>query len=454
MEHENEQGLSELRARLEGSREDLAAFCHSVHVADLAEWMQDLGEDECWTVFGVLDSEARAELLNIAEQDLASELVRRMGDQELVDVVQELQADEVADLLALTDEPTTERVLRNIDFERAQGLRELIHYAADTAGGMMTTEFVAVPEDTRIGDAIKEIKKQVATEEGPSGEEGLGIWVVDGHNRPVGFATDRDLLSHSIHETVGEVMETDIKTIEPDSDQEEVAKLFRKYGLDEVPVVDRGGALIGVVVEEYAREVLEEEAQEDLLKLVGTSPEMHTRLPVWKRVRHRLPMQPMTVVGGLTTAWLLSVGLGQSAGEEAQILTYIPLIIGLAGNVGIQSSTVLVRAYATGEVTREREGSVLVSEVMVGAIIGFLCGLTALIVASWIEGDPQFGLAVGSAIAVSVTWAAFLGSAVPIVCTRRQIDPAIVAGPFLITLSDVSGSAIFLAVAHLFLNVT
>ncbi len=447
---EKKPDFADLKSRLGSTPEELREFCQSVHTADLAEWLQDLDEDAVWTVFRALGAEDRAELLVYVPDALTEELAKGMGDQELVDVVQELQADDVADILALTDGPTTERILRSIDFERAQGLRELIHYPADTAGGMMTTEFVAVPEDTRIGDAIKEIKKQVATEEGPSGEEGLGIWVVDESYRPVGFVTDRDLLSHSIHDTVADVMETDIKTIEPQRDQEEVAQLFLKYGLDEVPVVDKSGALIGVVVEEYAREVIEEEAEEDIRKLVGTSPAEHTRLPILTRVRHRLPMQPLTVMGGLATAWILGKGLG-SAGSETQVLTYIPLVIGLAGNVGIQSSTVLVRAYATGEVTREREGAVLGSEVLVGSIIGFLCGLGALLVASWIEGSPQFGLAVGFAISVAVSWASFLGSAVPILCQHWKIDPAIVAGPFLITLSDVSGSAIFLGVSHLLL---
>lgn len=430
----------------------LAEHCAGLHAADLAQWLQDFEPEEAWTVFGALDGEKRAELLVYAEEELAGELARRMSDRQLVDVVHELQADEVADLLARTDPGTTERVLKQIDFERAQGLRELIHYPDDTAGGMMTTEFIAVPADTRIGDAIKEIKKQVQDEEGPSGEDGLGIWIVDERQRPLGFVSDRDLLSHSIHATVADVMEGDVKTLSPESDQEEVAQLFRKYGLDELPVVDRGGALIGVVTEDYAREVIEEEAEEDILKLVGTSPDEHTRLPILTRVRHRLPTQPLTVVGGLVTAWVLDKGLPQGTAHHIRVLTYIPLIIGLAGNVGIQSSAVLVRAFATGEVTPEREASVIASEVRVGLILGLLCGLAALVVASWIESDPRFGVAVGSAIAVAVTWASFLGSAVTVVCRRASIDPALVAGPFLITLSDISGASIFLGVAHLVLR--
>jgi magnesium transporter len=316
----------------------------------------------------------------------------------------------------------------------------------------MTTEFVTVPEDTRIGDAIKEIKKQVQTEEGPSGEEGLGIWVVDGEGRPEGFVSDRDLLSNSIHDLVADVMETDVKTVTPDQDQEEVASLFRKYGMSEVPVVDRGGALIGVVASEYAHELLEEEAEEDILRLVGTSPDEHTRQPVLTRVKHRLPMQPLTVLGGLASASILGFALPSSSGSSVRVLTYIPLIIGLAGNVGIQSSTVLVRALATGEVAADRERAVLFSEVMVGTVIGVLCGVAAFFGALLIEGEFRFALAVALAIFVAVTWASFLASMVTFLCTRMKIDPAVVAGPFLVTISDVSGSAIFISVAHVLLS--
>jgi len=444
--------ISELKARLAGPDEELAQFCADVHFADIAEWLQDLSEEEIWRVFSVLDAEARAELLDYSEEHVREHLVGRMSDQEFVNVLHEMQADDVADLLSLTNEATTERVLRKIDFDRAQGLRELIHYQPDTAGGLMTTEFATVAEDTRIGDAIKEIKKQVATEEGPSGEEGLGIWVVNSAGQPVGFVSDRDLLSHSIHDTVAEVMDPEIKTVNPDQDQEEVALVFRKYGLSEVPVVDSGGALIGIVAGEYAHELLEEEASEDILRLVGTSPDEHTRLPVLTRVKHRLPMQPLTVLGGLLSAWVLDFALPADSGTGVKILTYIPMIIGLAGNVGIQSSAVLVRALATGEVTSDRERAVFTSEVMVGTVIGILCGLAAFFGAWAIEGEMRFALAVGFAITVSVSWASVLGSGITLLCPRIKIDPAIAAGPFLITVSDVSGSAIFVTVAHLLLT--
>ena len=176
------------------------------------------------------------------------------------------------------------------------------------------------------------------------------------------------------------------------------------------------------------------------------------------RVRHRLPLMGLTVLGGLLSAKILQVALGDSggahgAGSTVAILRYLPIIIGLAGNVGIQSSTILVRAYATDELTPERESSVLGAEVLVGWILSILCGATTAIVSMFMEGSEDavalwFGISVGAAISVAMTWAAFLGCAVPSVCRRFGIDPAIAAGPFLITLSDISGAAILVGITR------
>jgi magnesium transporter len=447
--------LKDLEEILQGRGQALGEFLLEVHPADLAEWIQDLEPAQIARVMGAQNAEQRSELLSFADDSLSTELLEYLSVEQIVQVIEELPVDEAVDLLALTDEARSERVLRSVDFERAQGLRELASYGPDTVGGLMTTEFFTVLEDAHVGDAIKDIK----SEEGPASEEELGVFIVDGEGRPTGYVSDRDLLTTPIHTPIKDVMETDLITIAATEDQEEVGQLVRKYSFSAVPVVDEDGVLIGVVSGEDAEDVFQEEAEEDILRIVGTSPEeQQTRLPVLVRVRHRLPLQALTVIGGLVTAWILDLALPDGeAGGTVDILRYLPIIIGLAGNVGIQSSTILVRAFATGEVSPEREKSVLGSEVLVGTLIGLICGVTTMGVASLIESsEPNalaFGVAVGGAISVAVTWASFLGCVVPIVCRRMGIDPAIVAGPFLITLSDISGAAIFIGVATLTLGI-
>ncbi len=451
-DQEKLQGQKEsLLESLAGTGAALAALVAEVHNADLAEWMQDLPEGDAWRVFESLDIDSRAEVLEHAEDALSGQLVERLTPHQLKDVVETLPADEVVDLLALADAQTAEQVLAFVDDERARGLRELAAHAPDTAGGLMTTEVIAVPQGTRIGDAIKLIRT-----EGEEAEEGQGLFVLDGGRRPIGYVSDRMLLTHSIHSTVDEMMVEPI-SVGLEVDQEEAATQIEHYGLTELGVVDAAGALVGIISADDALEVLEEEASEDILKIVGASPVHQTRLPVLKRVMGRLPLQGVTVAGGLATAAIIDLAL-RDVGEfspDVDLLRFVPIVIGLAGNVGIQSSTILVRAFATGEVEPDREASVLATETLAGLLIGLICGSASWAVISVTEpatGATAFPLAVGAAIAAAVTFAALLGCLIPMGCRRVGIDPAVVAGPFLITISDISGTALYLVVAHLMLE--
>ena len=439
----------DLEEALAGGPEALRAFLEEAHPADLAEWIDELEEADAHTVLDCLAVEDQAELLRFAEDAVAEDLLKLLSIPRLVKIVEELPADEVVDLLALADDDKAEAVLRQVDLDRAKGLRELLAYDAETAGGVMNSEYVTVSSDAHVGDAIKEIR----SEAGPAGEEEVGVFVVDDKGRPVGFVSDRELLTTPIHTPIGEIMEADLVLAHADDDQEDAANQVSKYNLSALGVVDDDGVLIGVISAEDAHDVLQEEAEEDIYRLVGASHEDPTRLPVWTRVRHRLPLQVLTVAGGLVTATILKAAAGPEPGGVGMmhILRFVPIIIGLAGNVGIQSSTILVRAFATGEVSRDRESSVLATEVLTGFLIGLICGAVTLAVATWMESPADnalgIGVALGTAIVVAVTWAAFLGCLVPMCCQRWGIDPAIVAGPFLIVLSDVSGSAIFVTIA-------
>jgi len=425
-----------------------AGSLEAVHAADIAGWLQDVPEDDAWLVFAALPIERRAEVLDYADEGLRAEFVPRLSALELRAIAEELPVDQVVDILSEADERVTEDVLDAVPDDLEAEIRELSTYEPDSAGGVMTTEFIVVDRECHVGDAIKLVRKEGDDEE-------IGVFVVDEAGSPLGYISDRALLATPIHTPVSEVM-VEPFTIEAEQDQEDAATILAKYNLSALAVVDPTGGLVGVISAEDAAEVFEHEVDEDILKLVGTSPgeSQQTRLPVILRVRQRLPLMGVTVVGGLASAWILGLALGGSeAGSTSgvAILRYLPLIIGLAGNVGIQSSTILVRGFATGEVEPEREARVLFSEFAVGTTVGLLCGLTTTVVASVMQDGAAltvFGVAVGTAVFVSVTWAALLGCLVPITCRRSGIDPAIVAGPFLICLSDVSGSAIYIAVAR------
>jgi magnesium transporter len=437
--------IAALQIALEQRPSALRAVLDRIHAADLAEWAQEIERSELRRILDLLQVEERAALIAHGSEALKETLAAVLDPPELVAVIDELAPDDVVDLLAYLSDSETEAVLRQVDLERARGLRKLAAYEPDSAGGIMTTDFAAVEQGTRVGDVIKALRKETQD------DEGLGVYVLDGSGAPVGFVSDRDLLTSPIHSTVDEVMEREVVTANAEQDQEEVAQTFLKYDIQTLPVVDGRGAMVGLVTADDVLDVLTEEAEEDLLKLVGTAPEEQTRLPILRRVRQRLPLMAFTVVVGLATAVLLDSVLGAETSGASDLLRYIPIVIGLAGNVGVQSSTILVRGQATGEVSPERERWVLLAEVGTGTIVGALCGAVSGGVAWYLEAQLAFGLAVAVAIFVAVAWAAFLGALVPIACRRGGIDPAIVAGPFLIAMSDLSGTAIFIGVARLIL---
>ncbi len=436
---------------LEVSPEQAAGLLSEAHSADAAAWLVEVDGEDAWRVFSILEADKQADILEDAEDELTSDLVAHMSPPDLREVVEELPSDEAVDLLGEADDRVVEDVLSNMDAEAAEELRELIAYDPESAGGIMATEVITIERGKRLGDVVKEIKKL-----GYDAEEDLGIFVVDAENRPVGYLSDRDLLTHSIHETVNVVM-VDPFVVAADIDQEDAARVIDRYGLQSLAVVNGEGALVGVISAEDALEIRTEEADEDIARMVGTSTGHQTRLPVFTRVRQRMPLMGLTVLGGLISAKLLALFTGSSGGEgddglaTADILRYLPLIIGLAGNVGIQSSTILIRGYATGEIEQKRQWRAIGGEITVGLFIGLLCGLAVLFTTSGVESGQlvsPFGWAVGTATALAVGWASLLGCLVPVGCARLKLDPAIVAGPFLISFSDVTGSLIYIVIAR------
>ncbi|MDF1837816.1 MAG: magnesium transporter [Planctomycetota bacterium] len=447
--HEEDGGRQRFLDLLEVSPEQAAVALSNAHSADAAVWLVDVDEEDAWRVFSILDAESQAGILEDAEDELTATLVGQMSSPDLREVVEELPSDEAVDLLAEADDRVVEDVLSNMDAEAADELRELIAYDPESAGGIMATEVITVQRGQRLGDVVKEIKKL-----GDEAEEDLGIFVVDPGNRPVGYLSDRDLLTHSIHETVNVVM-VDPFVVAANVDQEDAARVIDRYGLQSLAVVNDEGAVVGVISAEDASEIRTEEADEDIARMVGTSTGHQTRLPVLTRVRQRMPLMGLTVLGGLLSAKLLALFTGGGDGPESMatsdILRYLPLIIGLAGNVGIQSSTILIRGYATGEIEKQRQWRAIGGEIAVGLTIGLLCWLAVLLTTSGVETGQiisSFGMAVGAATPLAVALASLLGCLVPVGCSRLNLDPAIVAGPFLISFSDVTGSLIYIVIAR------
>ncbi len=287
-----------------------AVLLADVHPADAMEWLQDTEEEDRHRVFGALSAEIQAAILEYADEAFTQDLVARLDARHLHEVLEELPSDEAADVLIEADDRIANDALDRMAPETAQELRELLRYEPDTAGGVMATEFVDAKAGQRIGDVVKEVRK-----EGEDAEADLGVFVLDDARRPVGFISDRALLTHSIHTPVDEVM-VEPFVIAVGDDQEVAAQTIAKYSLDSLAVVDADGVMLGVISDEDAADILEDEVSEDFARLTGTGSEGHqTRLPILVRVRQRMPLMGLTVLGGLLSAKVLAMALGSDTVE-------------------------------------------------------------------------------------------------------------------------------------------
>ena len=282
-EHNTDEDLRTLAELLAAKSQDLPEFLGEMHAADIASWMQYGSEQDIETVFRILGNEARAEVFEFATYEVESVLVPLLSTNEMIEVVEALGVDEAVDLLDHAPLRVAEQVIESAEDERAKDLRRLRGYAPDTAGGVMTTDFATIGPDGNIGDAIKALRQ----EDEHTIEEEAGLFIVDQADHPLGWLSDRDLITTPIHTPVRDVMAEIPVTISAGEDQEEAAILVARYNLHALAVVDDGGALIGVVTSDDAGEVFEEEAEEDIRRLVGTSTDEQTHLPILTRVRQR-----------------------------------------------------------------------------------------------------------------------------------------------------------------------
>jgi len=410
---------------------------------DIAGVLLELEPREKLALFRALSDEAAARVLDEADEDSTLELLDAIGEDALARVMEEMPPDEGADLLAVLDPERRHRVLRKLDPEHAQNMRELEQFDPATAGGLMTNDFLMVTPRRPVREVLQELRDAELWEELPY------VYVVDELRNLLGVVSVADLLQADPEAPVSSVMEKASIRVPPDMDREEVARIVDRYHLKGVPVTDDRGALLGVVTLDDVMDVLEEEVSEDMYHLAGTAPHNPFVESVWRRVWLRLPWLTVTMLGGFASVAIIKL-FEDAIDARASIAFFIPIIGALAGNVGVQSSTIMVRGFATGDIpqTGRIVASLLLNEVMIGLIIGIICGLCTGVYAAAVEpaDAARFGISVGLSIFGAIAAAAAVGSMVPLVCSRIGVDPALAAGPFIVTVIDLCAHLIYFVV--------
>ncbi len=430
--------------------EQRALVVDAYHPADLAAAMAHLESEAALAFFRALPEETQAEVLPELPDGLREDLLEELKAPELAPVLDEMESDDAADLIQELQEVDAEAArdaLAGMDNSELRAeVEQLLGYPEDSAGGLMAKEYVAVRPEMSITEAIAEVRRLAQEREI---EDIYTVFVVNDKGRLLGHVTVQDLLLAHESESIRGIMSDEDIAVDAHMDQEELVTHASRYDLPSVPVVDERGVLLGRVTHDDLDDVAREETDEDFGHLAGTREEVleHSTLTV---ARNRFPWLLMGLSGGICAALVMSL-FEKDLHTALQASFFVPVVMGMGGNVGIQSSTIVVRGLATGELEVNEVWPRLFREARVSLIVGLSCALVLFgVTLLWLH-DPRTSIVIGAALSVVMFQASIVGAGVPLLLRRVGIDPAIATGPFITTTNDILGLSVYLTLVALFL---
>ena len=425
------------------------------HAADLAVVFRRLTNSQRNTLFGLIQPlEKQADTLCEVDPDVVHELLDLINDEHLLELLQEMSGDDGADMLEHLPEERREKILRQLNQAGAEEVTDLYTYDSETAAGIMTPEVFALVDSTTVEEAIKTL--QAHSDEF---EISYYLYVTNRSGDLVGVVSLRELVLSSPLRPIEELMETDVVRVGMTTDQEEVARVVAQYNLLAVPVVDATNKLVGAVTVDDIIDVIRLEATEDMLKMAGVGDEFDGQASAIGAAKARLPWLLASFLGGITAAILIGA-FEASIAKVVPLAAFIPIVLGMGGNVGIQSATIVTRGIALGRVETGEVFSVLSRELVVAVICGMSYGMLLGLVAwgrytgtDMVDSSLLLGVTVGLAVAAAMVMAATIGAAIPILFARLNVDPALASGPFVTTTVDVLGIAVYFGIAVALLGI-
>jgi magnesium transporter len=430
--------------------QDLNAHFKDMHPADIADTMHHVDEAAAKTLFTALDHELRADVWVELNESLRDEILLSMQGADILPLVSEMESDDAADVvqdLRSIDEDAAQLVLEGLEKDLREDVESLLDYPDDSAGGVMGRELVAVPAGFTVDQAILEVRRLAERREI---EDIYAVFVVDKLGRLKGVASLQDILLARRGQSLGEIMDPDVISVHALTDQEELAQTARKYDLASVPVVDDEGLLLGRVTVDDVFDIALEEAEEDIHHLAGTDEEVleHSSIVI---VKERLPWLLVGLFGGLMAALLMSLFEGNLR-NLLEVSFFVPVVMGMGGAVGIQSSTIVVRGLATGDLQVGDVWHRSWHEAKVSLMVSAVCGLILMAVVWLWLGDSRQAFVIATALAAVIVQASVVGALIPLLLKRRGIDPAIATGPFITTSNDILGLGVYLTLVAVFLT--
>lgn len=416
-----------------------------IHPADFLEYI-DQYEGDKRELLKELPDDYVTLLLDEADDDDKYTLLSYLPEMRQESIVNEMSSDELVDLLGTIDDEIEKiHLLTHLSEEDAEEVKNLLDYKEDTAGGIMATEFIAIDEDQTVEETIEYLR-----EVSPNSETPYYIYVVDFNKHLKGVVALRDIIISTPQTSIKEIMNPNAISVPVDTDQEEVSLLFEKYGFMAIPVVDNQSMLLGIVTFDDILEIVKEEYTEDLFRLAGMDEDEELEGSIKSAVRSRLPWLIVNLFTALLAAATVSF-FEDTIAKIVALAAFMPIVAGMGGNAGTQTLTMIIRGIALGELTFENQKSVLLKESTIGIINGIILGTLIGTIGYLWEKNIHFGLVIGLAIFLNLTFATLSGAFIPLLLKKLKIDPALASSIFVTTVTDVLGFFFFLGLATLML---
>jgi len=431
---------------VQGESEKLKEFAEDAYAQDIAELLLELEDDERDYFFGLLEYEKASDVLEELDAEMFSDLVSSLSETKKALILDAMSQDDIVDLLGDLPEERRREIIAYLDIDDARDVRELLVYDEDTAGGIMTKDFVVLNKELKINQAIDTLR-----ETAPDAETIYYVFVVDQLQRLAGVISLRELIVAKPDQRVSEIMNENLISVNVEDDQEEVAKVVKKYNLLAVPVIDDEEKMQGIITVDDVLDVIEEEATEDILKFAGSSEledieEERFFRKIYYSVRSRLPWLIITIFGGLLSSNVVK-NFQMVIDKDATLALFMTMLAGMGGNVGTQSSTLTVRSIAMGYIEGPEVFKTVIQEMITGLLVGIVCASLSGVAATIIGGSPMIGVIVGLAMWANMLTAATIGTIVPITFKKMGVDPAIASAPFITTIVDITGLTIYFTLA-------
>ena len=430
------------------AKTNLVKLTRKTHPADLATVFRHFSEEEQLEIFSFMnENEHTAEFLSELDDSLVKELLSKEPLNRVAEIIQNAPTNDQSGILNALEEETANSIIELLKKEEQEEIAEIMGYPEDSAGSLMNTEVFTLHESITAGDAIKTLQDQ------EDAEMVFYLYITDDDDRLVGVISLRVLTTTPSNTTLKDIMIKNVHSIRPETDQEEVARIVAQYNFLAVPVIDSDSHLLGIVTVDDVVDVIREEATEDFLQMAGAGKDREILLKSsWESAKTRLPWLFASWIGGVVAASLIGV-FEHMLENIIALAAFIPVILGMGGNIATQSSTIIVRGMATGRVNIGGEIKLILKEIQVGILLGVLYGVLLGVFAHLVftKAPDNLGLVVGLSICVSMVVAATVGTIIPLILRKLDIDPAIATGPFVTTSIDILGVLFYFLIAGLFL---